>query len=136
MKKLDDIPKKDFFSVPDGYFDKLPGVIQSRVMERKSEKFHLTAGVVLRYALPAVVLISLGIFWFNQSAVPVDAETLLASVETEDLIMYLDESDITIDELLGTYDFTVNEIDDIESDVYTFQMDSEGIESDIDDLIY
>ena len=31
MKKLEDIPKKEIFDVPDGYFEKLPGKIQARI---------------------------------------------------------------------------------------------------------
>ena len=31
MKKLDEIPKKSIFEAPEGYFDRLPGIIQARV---------------------------------------------------------------------------------------------------------
>ena len=38
MKKLEDIPKKQNFEVPEGYFEKLPGIIQSRVTQQHKEK--------------------------------------------------------------------------------------------------
>ena len=102
MKKLEDIPKKTIFEVPDGYFDKLPGVIQSRIAEKspireRASYFSLS----LRYALPTIVLIAASIFvyqtYYNQ---PADVESILASVDSQDLVDYLDEDEVSIEDIL------------------------------------
>jgi hypothetical protein len=67
MKKLEDIPKKTIFEVPEGYFDKLPGVIQSRIAEQNPVKERIP---------------------------------YLASVNSQDLVDYLDEGEVSIDEIL------------------------------------
>ena len=33
--KLEDLPQKEIFDVPEGYFEKLPGTIQARIAERQ-----------------------------------------------------------------------------------------------------
>src|SRR5687767_9663090 len=102
MKKLEDIPKKQIFEVPEGYFEKLPSIIQSRVTGKESEiKSRWTVyRYAFRYALPAVVIFAAGLFWFNPSGTEKNAETILASLETQDLVAYLDEADFTMEELL------------------------------------
>jgi len=112
MKKLEDIPKNNIFEVPEGYFDRLPGVIQSRIALNKpadeSRPFFVMA---LRYAIPVVVLAVAGIFIFqNYQKGPSDSESLLASVSNEELVSYLmDGDDASTDELLEGID--VNNID-------------------------
>ena len=106
MKKLEDIPKKTIFEVPEGYFDKLPGVIQSRIAEKspireRASYFSLS----LRYALPTIVLIAASIFvyqtYYNQ---PADVESILASVDSQDLVDYLDEDEVSIEDILEDVD--------------------------------
>lgn len=110
MKKLEDIPKSNIFKVPDGYFDKLPGVIQARIEQAKPQESRLSFGLVLRYAIPVVVLAVAGIFVvMNYQSGGNDTESLLASVSNEELVSYLIESDdVTTDELLEGID--INEI--------------------------
>lgn len=120
MKKLEDIPKKQVFEVPDGYFDKLASTIQSRVTEKESRRAItiFTLPVVLRYALPTLVLAAIGIFWFQNSGSQKDAESILASVSTEDLVAYLNDSEISTEELMDAAEFDADDLDDIESEVY------------------
>ena len=127
MKKLDDIPKKQNFEVPDGYFEKLPGIIQSRVTKQHKEiSWGLDRPFALRFALPAVILLAIGIFWFSRSPMDKSAENILASVQTEDLITYLSESDFTTDELLEDVQLNNEDALDIEESVYELQFtDSE-----------
>ena len=127
MKKLEDIPKKQNFEVPEGYFEKLPGIIQSRVTQQPKERsWGLDNRFALRFALPVVILLAVGIFWYNRSQTDKSVENILASVQTEDLITYLSESDFTTDELLEDVQLNSQDAMDIEESVYELQFtDSE-----------
>jgi len=121
--KLEDIPKKDIFNVPEGYFDKLPNTIQARITSQKGAFSWSSPWVTaLKYAVPAVVLVVAGILWFNK---PVqNAETILASIQTEDLVAYLDDSDLTTDDVLESVDFNADDVDQIENEVYELNINT------------
>ncbi len=127
MKKLDDIPKKEFFNVPDGYFDKLPSIIQARVAAPQTES-KLTWKFAIRYALPTVVLLAIGIIWFTQTHKVVDAEQLLSSIQTEDLVSYLNESDMTTEELLADAQLSDEDASEIEGTVYELNLQNESLD--------
>jgi hypothetical protein len=55
MKKLEDISKKNIFEVPDGYFEKLPGIIQARVAKPESTPWFVPT---LKFALPIVAVLA------------------------------------------------------------------------------
>ncbi|MBZ0245097.1 MAG: hypothetical protein K8H85_04035 [Cyclobacteriaceae bacterium] len=100
--KLEDIPKKNVFKEPEGYFDELPGIIQSRITERERKPSWIPSyGLVLRYALP-VLAVGFALFLIFRQSTPMSAnpEELLASVDAEALSDYLIESDMTTEELL------------------------------------
>jgi len=109
MKKLEDIKKENIYKVPERYFDELPMRIQNRI-SGKSESapsmvFNWTMAV--KIAVPAFVLaiaVSFGIL-FQSNNTTQDAETLLAQVSTEDMIAYLQETDISVDEILNEIQF-------------------------------
>lgn len=129
MKKLEDIPKKQIFEVPEGYFEKLPGIIQSRVVKPQLERsWWFTYRYSLRFALPAVILLAAGIFWFNSSQTDLNAENILASIQTEDLITYLDEADLTTEELLEHVELDAEDVSTIEESVYEFQFSDSDLE--------
>jgi|SRR5688572_319752 len=126
MKRLEDIPKKQIFEVPDGYFEKLPAIIQTRVSEQGKEKSRWSYPSSLRLALPALILLIVGFFWFNQFQSDLNAENILASIETEDLMAYLSEADVSTDELLESVTLDAQDVMSIEESVYEFQVsDSE-----------
>ena len=131
--KLEDIPKKDIFNVPEGYFDKLPNTIQARITSQKSASSWGSPWVTaLKYAVPAVVLVVAGILWFNK---PVqDAETILASIQTEDLVAYLDDSDLTTDDVLESVDFNADDVDQIENEVYELNINTVDYNEMLDEL--
>jgi hypothetical protein len=135
MKKLEDIPKKQIFEVPEGYFEKLPGIIQSRVTtERRETNLWSARSLRLQYVLPAVVLIAAGIFWFTRSQTDVTTENILASIQTEDLVTYLGEADFTTEELLDDADLDAEDARQIEGAVYEFPLDDSALEEIIDDI--
>lgn len=118
MKKLEDIPKNHPFKVPEGYFDKLPGIIQARVAEQSEVKeakpyFRLA----LQYALPVVVLAIVAVIYFVPKNGQ-DVDTMLASVSTEELVAYLEDSEITTEELLEEMTLDNESVEAIESEVY------------------
>ncbi len=135
MKKLEDIPKKQVFDVPEGYFEKLPGIIQARVAsQQRQEKVRPVFAYTLRYALPAVLAVMLVIFWFNRQADVMSAESILASVQTEDLVAYLSEADLTTDELLEDVVLNPDDVDQIEGEVYGFGQADEDLEDILDEI--
>ena len=128
--KLEDLPKKEIFDVPEGYFEKLPGTIQTRIAERQQQT---TTRPVLRYAfqyaLPLVVIITIGLIWFEKSSSnPSATESLLADIQTEDLITYLDDTDMTTDELLEHASLDAADVEEIEQAVYGLDLDDETLD--------
>jgi hypothetical protein len=133
MKKLEDIPKKEIFNVPEGYFDKLPTQIQSRVAGGEKRQFAFIGS--LKYALPIIALLIVGIFWFYPIQPQQDSTAILATVNTEDLVAYLDESDLSTDEVLESVDFNTTDLDDIEENVYDVSTDEkESLENLINEV--
>jgi hypothetical protein len=98
MKKLEDIPKNNIFEVPDGYFDRLPSKIQARIEKTQPETHAVSIfSFTLRYAVP-VMLLGLATYLFWPKA---DSDhDLLASVSSEQLVAYLNETDISTEDLL------------------------------------
>lgn len=130
VKKLEDIPKKNIFEVPEGYFDKLPGVIQSRVAAPKSnlESHYFT--LVVRYALPVVFLSAAAVFVYRNYVAREDADNLLAAVSTEALTEYLDESEITTDEFLEEVGYENIDADGLAADpILQLDLDADVLDS-------
>lgn len=127
MKKLDDIPKESIFKVPDGYFEQLPTVIQSR-MENASQKktMNATWALSLKLAIPVLALIVAGIFWL-QPARTLDTE--LGEIDAEQIAYFLEDAEpIAFDEAHED-DFGSIDIDELEQAVYS-EMDTTPEESD------
>lgn len=118
--KLEDIPKKNVFKAPEGYFDKLPGIIQSRIAEKETKPAGAPSfGWVLRYALPLLAVGIALIFIFRQPATMTNPEELLASVSAEELTFYLVESDLSTEELLDLVvldEIDINALNDYQLD--------------------
>lgn len=122
MKKLEDIPKNNPFSVPDGYFDKLPGVIQARIGVGAEKQTRPYFRYALQYALPVVALIIVAVIYLT----PRESENyndILATVSTEQLANYLADSDITIDEILESGELDEESAEAIEAEVYFNDID-------------
>lgn len=96
MIRLDEIPKKTPFEAPEGYFDKLPGRIQARIAT--PEPAMAWGRMALRYALPVTVLaVAAFLLWSRPELSP---EEMLARVDSEQLVAYLQEADLNTDDLL------------------------------------
>lgn len=112
--KLEDIKKKNIYSVPDKYFDRLPAIIQSRVIEKKPALgLSLNWSLAFKVAAPALALVLI-LFYFGISTTDnstLSSDELLAQVSADDLIAYLGTTDITIDEILEELDLSNIELD-------------------------
>ena len=135
MKKLDDIPKKNIYEVPDGYFEKLPTIIQSRIVAKEYARkpFFVYS---LRYAIPVLTLAIVALIWLRNDTNNMNAEQILASVDTSSLIAYLEESDVTTDELLESFSLSTEEVTAIESDVYDLNVDQNELDELLDEYSF
>lgn len=135
MKRLEDIPKKEIFTVPDGYFERLPSVIQSRLAEHNQPSWKTSPffRYSVRYAIPLLVLLAIGFFWYTRQP-GTNAEAILASIETEDLMVYLQESDLSTEELMDHVPLDATDADDIQDAVYELNFGDHELEEIIDDI--
>jgi hypothetical protein len=133
MKELENIPKREVFKVPDGYFESLPEKIQARI-SKPAEHPGFVLRYRLQYALPVIILLTAGIYWFLSIQNPKDAASILASVKTEELIAYLSESELTTDDLLEQVELNEEDIQNIESEIYELGFGTEYLEEIIDDF--
>jgi len=127
MAGLEDIPKKQFFETPEGYFDQLPAKIQSRIETKKDASVKmLRVRLVAGFAAAMFFVASVVMYSLYPSAES-SAEAMVASIETEQLVEYLLETGVGTDELIENIDFTPQELDNIEDEVY--DLDSDDIEN-------
>jgi hypothetical protein len=136
MKRLEDIPKKTLFEVPEGYFDRLPGVIQARVASQQPESAWSGYGrVALRFALPVVVIAAAAVFFLNNPEAA-STEELLASIESEQLVAYLEETEVNTDDLLEFAPLEAEEVQALEEDAFgeyiLEEIDLEELENEFD----
>ena len=109
-KKLGNIEKKNIYDVPDGYFDQLPAVIQSKAVTKTKIEYRLWTAPATKWALASAFVLVIGYFaLFNNEDHSRTPEALLAEVETQQLIDYLTLAEITADETIEDLDY--NEID-------------------------
>jgi hypothetical protein len=128
MKKLEDIPKKDFFEAPEGYFDRLPGVIQSRVAAGKREPVWIPYfRLSLKYALPVVIIGIASLFYLNKPELE-SPENLLASIDSEQLVAYLDDSDVSSEDLLESVPLDNDEASAIHENSLEISIDDKALE--------
>ena len=136
MSRLEDIPKKDFFRIPDGYFDKLPAKIQMRIETPRPQH---TGQRAWRYALACALPLVVGvIIMFFSTRAQTDAEAILASVETSELILYLQESEITTEEMMESFEFSMDELEALENEAYDLSVpasDAETIRSQFNQVL-
>lgn len=130
MKKLEDIPKKDVFEAPEGYFEQLPLLIQSRIEKKKTWQEQFQWKPVLQYATPVLIL-TMGLVWFLNMGNAESTEEMLASVSSYDIENYLSDADMTTEDLLDHIDFRQVQIDSMEFDIPALELD----ETEIDELL-
>jgi hypothetical protein len=133
MKKLEDIPRKNIFDVPEGYFEQLPARIQARISSGSSSRPSWSWTGAVRYALPVIVALAVFVGWWLKQE-PQDAEAILASIETEQLMAYLEENGLLTDELIPYGDLTAEDAAAIENEVYGVAFDEEDLDLLLEEL--
>jgi hypothetical protein len=131
MKRLEDIPKKQSFKVPDGYFDDLPMRIQARIQEteKKSSWAWMPApSFALKFALPVILVGIVSVVVWNNLSSTKDPFAKLDSVPTEQLLAYLESDDITTEEIIENATFTNATINTL------YEQDEEVPAEDLDEL--
>ncbi len=127
MKRLEDIPKKQSFKVPDGYFEDLPMRIQARIQAaEKKPSWIANYSLVWKFALPLLLVgIISATVWYNVSE-PKDSFSNLDTVPTEQLLAYLESDDITTEEIIENARFTnasINSLYDQNEEIPTSELD-------------
>lgn len=118
MNKLDEIPKKHPFTTPEGYFEKLSGVIQARVSTETCSAFSKPYfRYRLQYALP-LILIAVATMLYLFPSTNEEPENLLASVSTEELTVYLENTEFNTDYWLDETAVDEESIEEIESALF------------------
>ena len=97
------------FEVPKNYFRDLPSTIQERTTEnKKGFSWSWNWETQRKWALvPAMLVVMItGYFVYQgQQTEQFDTDALIAQVSSEDLIAYLDATDISTEEIIGSVDF-------------------------------
>ena len=104
---IDELKKDNLFQVPEGYFEELPSIIQARVTEKaKSDPIWVFQPAVRWATVAASVLVFAVYFSFfrTSSDVATDVESLIAQVNVEDLVVYIENSDMSTEELISSVD--------------------------------
>jgi hypothetical protein len=128
MKNLDEIPKNDLFKVPDGYFESLPGKIQNRIsLEQPLPGQSIFLRYKLQFVAPALILILACIVWLQYRQTPLEPELMLADVDTEQLMAYLGESEMSTEELFEGIEAI--DLENLEDELYLPESDQEDIDS-------
>lgn len=127
MKRLDEIPKKSLFEAPEGYFEKLPGRIQARISMPEPEV--AWGKLTLRYAVPLVMLAAAAIFVVTNRPT-LSPEEVIASMDSEQLVAYLEDVELNTDDLLDAITLEPAEVESIEMDALgDFVMDERSTEA-------
>ena len=105
-RKLNDIPKKEIFKVPEDYFTELEKKIDRRIDAKPagkvvsfySEHRYELAGLA---AAAAIALLVIFVPWQNSGPAP-DVTAMIAEIPAEDCLAYLEYSDLTIEQIIGS----------------------------------
>lgn len=121
MTKLNDIPKRQPFDTPKGYFEALPDRIRARIdAGRQDQRGIFFTRYKLQYVVPCLIALVAAIYWLKPAND--DAEAILATVETDLLIHYLEETGVDQTDLLNTFDLDAGDLDEIEWESYDIDL--------------
>lgn len=109
MKKyrLEDIKKQQVFTEPpEGYFDRLPGIIQAQTANKPVRRPQLYWVRVLRLVPLAAVVVLIALYsgLLDKKESGPGLDELLSEVTTDEIIQYLEDLDLTNEEILEEVD--------------------------------
>lgn len=98
--KLEDLPKKNIYQVPDTYFDKLPSIVMAQVQQKDTRRgiswLGLWQTLYLRSALAGFALILAVVFVFtlnNNNNQYLESASLMAQISDREAYDYLANSE-------------------------------------------
>ena len=104
--KLEDFDKHNIYTVPDQYFDELPGRIKKKILDRNHRwRWQPDAMPAWKYAVPAMcMLLAIVYFGIRQNAkISSNPQQIIAQVDNSDILAYLENSGISTDEIIEGY---------------------------------
>jgi hypothetical protein len=130
VKRLEDIPKKQPFTVPEGYFDDLPMRIQARIQKPEAHPFWSTNwGLSLKLTVPVLAIGVVAILFWNIPTQSKDPFAKLDTIPSEQLLAYLESDAITTEEVIENVTFT-------NSSIHNLYSEDDGITpSDINEMV-
>jgi hypothetical protein len=130
VKRLEDIPKKQPFTVPEGYFDDLPMRIQARIQKPETHPFWSTNwGLSLKLTVPVLAIGVVAILFWNIPTQSKDPFAKLDTIPSEQLLAYLESDAITTEEVIENVTFT-------NSSIHNLYSEEDGITpSDINEMV-
>ncbi|MCE7043421.1 ash family protein [Dyadobacter sp. CY312] len=130
--RLDDLKKETPFSVPDGYFDKLPQIIQSRIVSEPARKPLVGWSWQRSVSLVSAMALILVLVWVTvperQGAL---GEGPLTDISDASIVAYLEDQDISyydlsehkvVQKAFDTDSTILNYLDDMDSDFIRQQL--------------
>jgi hypothetical protein len=130
--RLDDLKKETPFSVPEGYFDKLPQIIQSRIVSEPVRKPLVGWSWQRSVSLVSAMALILVLVWVTvperQGAL---GEAPLSDISDASIVAYLEDQDISyydlsehkvVQKAFDTDSTILNYLDDMDSDFIRQQL--------------
>jgi hypothetical protein len=130
--RLDDLKRETPFSVPDGYFEKLPQIIQSRIVSEPVQKPLVRWSWQRSISLVSAMALILVLVWVTvperQGAL---GEGPLTDISNASIVAYLEDQDISYYDLsehkvvqnaFDTDSTILNYLDDMDSDFIRQQL--------------
>ena len=101
--KLDDLEKKQVFSVPEGYFEELPGQVSHKLTQTQRRPLWIMLPFFRYGAAIASICLIILIGYFKTTSPGselVQPEAILAQVSGQEIVLYLQQNEISQYELV------------------------------------
>ena len=113
LKNDDRLSRRNIYTVPEGYFDKLEASIQARTAKKESPVLIFLKTPAFRLATAAACLVAAFMLW--PTTEQVSAEELLSEVSDDQLLRYIEENSLPeSDDILSYGDYSIEETSTIE----------------------
>lgn len=134
--KLEDVNKDNIFKVPEGYFEEFPDRLRKKIDDAgHSRRIPVIRIQPIIHMVAAAVILMFVIYGIRQLGQQSNtADQLLSNISTEELINYLEETDISAEELLESLDVSLITLEDFSGGDDLFPSETIDDET-IDDLL-
>ena len=113
FKNNDRLSRKNIYTVPEGYFDKLEASIHARTAKKESPVFILLKTPAFRLATASACLVAGFMLW--PATEQVSAEELLSEVSDDQLLRYIEENTLPeSDDILTYIDYSLEETNSLD----------------------